>query len=246
MRSLIVVVVLALLAVPVVAQNRPPALLDGVHRVVCLGDSITEQGGQKGGYVWLLQRYLTALYPSQGIEVVNAGISGHKATDMQARFQRDVVDKKPDLVTISVGVNDVWHGFYDNHPKGDGPRGVPVELYREKVTQMIDAAKAVGAKVVLVSPTLIYENIDSPENAKLMRYIGAMRSMAAEHGCGFVDLNAAFREVIRAYQKRAGHGLNLLTTDGVHMNPAGNRLMTYTLLRGMGITDKDLAGVTVN
>lgn len=47
----------------------PPALR-GVHRIVCLGDSITEQGGQPGGYVNLLQRYLTALYPSQQITIL--------------------------------------------------------------------------------------------------------------------------------------------------------------------------------
>jgi acyl-CoA thioesterase-1 len=113
------------------AQREPgDNMLVGVHRIVTLGDSITEAGGQPGGYVWWMARYLRAVYPSQNIEVVNAGISGHKSTDMQARFQRDVLDKKPDLVTISVGVNDVWHAFRDfehgvDHPKGDLPAGLP-------------------------------------------------------------------------------------------------------------------------
>src|SRR4051794_31980867 len=83
--------------------HAPPSSLKDVHRIVCLGDSITQGGEAPGGYVWLLRRYLTALYPN--IEVINAGISGHKSTDMLERFQRDVLDKKPNLVTISVGVN---------------------------------------------------------------------------------------------------------------------------------------------
>lgn len=218
----------------------PPALR-GVHRIVCLGDSITEQGGQPGGYVNLLQRYLTALYPSQQITVFNAGISGHKSTDMQARFQRDVLSKNPDLVTISVGVNDVWHGFYDNHPAGDGPRGVALPLYREKLLEMVDAAKAAKAKVALISPTLIYENLSGPENAKLDTYVAEMRSIAKERGCLFVDLNSAFKDLVRAYQKRAGRTSNLLTTDGVHMNAAGNRVMAYGILRGLGVPNRDLA-----
>lgn len=240
------------------ARERPPALR-GVHRIVCLGDSITEQGGQPGGYVWLLQRYLDKLYGGeagsdgssastrtspesvQQITVFNAGISGHKSTDMQARFQRDVLSKNPDLVTISVGVNDVWHGFYDNHPAGDGPRGVALPLYREKLLEMVDAAKAAKAKVALISPTLIYENLSGPENAKLDTYVAEMRSIAKERGCLFVDLNSAFKDLVRAYQKRAGRTSNLLTTDGVHMNAAGNRVMAYGILRGLGVPNRDLA-----
>ena len=101
------------LASPVAAQAPCRLLLSGVTRIVTLGDSITQGGGQPGGYVWLLDRYLNAVYPRTPITVVNAGISGHKATDMQARFERDVLAAKPQLVTISVGVNDVWHSFRD-------------------------------------------------------------------------------------------------------------------------------------
>jgi acyl-CoA thioesterase-1 len=222
------------------ADGSPPGLLRGVHRIVCLGDSITEQGGQPGGYVNLLQRYLTALYPAQHIEVFNAGISGHKSTDMQARFQKDVLSKNPDLITINVGVNDVWHAFRDfargvDHPNGDLPAGVPLTVYREKLLAMVDAAKAAKAKVVLVSPTLIHENLSGPENARLDAYVAEMRAIAKERGCAFVDLNTAFKEIVRAYQKRAGRAGNLLTVDGVHMNPAGNRVMAYEILRGLGV-----------
>jgi lysophospholipase L1-like esterase len=53
-----------------------------------------------------MERYLSALYPDRKIEIVNAGISGNKASDMQARFQKDAIDQKPDLVMINVGVNE--------------------------------------------------------------------------------------------------------------------------------------------
>ena len=64
------------LAAPVAAQSPVPPLLSGVTRIVTLGDSITQGGGQPGGYVWLLDRYLNAAYPGTPITVVNAGISG--------------------------------------------------------------------------------------------------------------------------------------------------------------------------
>ena len=81
-------------------------VLAGKRKIVIVGDSITEGGKYPGGYVWLLERYLSALYPAGKIQIVNAGISGHKASDMQARFQKDAIDQKPDLVMINVGVNE--------------------------------------------------------------------------------------------------------------------------------------------
>ncbi len=94
-----------------VSQATPPPeiqnVLAGKRKIVIVGDSITEGGKYPGGYVWLLQRYLSALYPAgKKIQIVNAGISGNKATDMQARFQKDAIDQKPDLVMINVGVNE--------------------------------------------------------------------------------------------------------------------------------------------
>ena len=91
-----------------VSQATPPPEIQnaiaGKRKIVRVGDSITEAGKYPGGYVLLLQHYLSALYPDRKIEIVNAGISGNKASDMQGRFQKDAIDQKPDLVMINVGV----------------------------------------------------------------------------------------------------------------------------------------------
>ena len=220
-----------------------PTLLQGVHRVVCLGDSITQGGEGPGGYVWLVRHYLKDLYPDQNIETLNAGISGHKSTDMIARYQRDVLDKKPDLVTISVGVNDVWHGFYDNHPLGDGPRGVNIDDYRKNVDSMVIQAQAVGSKVVILSTTVIYEDLNSHENQKASKYNAALRDIARQRNCTFVDFQRPFRTLINDYQRSTGGNDNLLTVDGVHMNSSGNRVMAHVILSGLGISAKDQASV---
>ncbi|MEP6755716.1 MAG: SGNH/GDSL hydrolase family protein [Chthonomonadales bacterium] len=246
--SLLVVGVLALaVAVPAIADDRHnlPNALKGVHRIVTLGDSITQGGAGPGGYVWLIDKILNKIYPDQHFEVINAGISGHKSTDMSNRFDRDVMSKKPDLVTISVGVNDVWHGYRDfargvDHPNGDLPAGIPLERYVALVTEMVDRAQAANIKVALVAPTLIYENLDSAENRAMSRYVRAMEGIAREKKCMFIDLNAPFRKVIGEYQKYAGKGLKLLTVDGVHMNLAGNRLMAVGILRGLGVGMKEI------
>ncbi len=233
-------------AAPALADPPLPPLLQGVTRIVTLGDSITQGGAKPGGYVWLLDRYLRDIYRSTPIEIVNAGISGHKATDMQARFARDVLAHSPQLVTINVGVNDVWHGFRDfeagvDYLKGDRPNGVPLGIYREKVEAMITAAKAQNVKVVLLTPTPVHENPATPENVRLEAYVRAMHELGAKHRCTVVDLNAAVARVVGAYRKEAGPHRNVLTTDGVHMNAAGNQLMAWTILRGLGIPEIALA-----
>jgi len=225
-------------------------ILKGKHKIVTVGDSITEAGKYTGGYVWLIQHYLDALYPNQKIEIVNAGISGNKSTDMQARFQRDAIAKKPDLITINVGVNDVWHAFFDFstkqlHPKGELPGGVPLPVYRQKLTEMVQAAQAAGIRVALLSPTPIREALDGPENRRLPEYIAAMRTIASQNNCLYIDLNSPFREVLMTYQKHAGRSQNLLAADGVHPNQAGNRIIAYTILRSLGISDRDIQSVQV-
>jgi lysophospholipase L1-like esterase len=237
-----------------VSQATPPPeiqnVLGGKRRIVTVGDSITEAGKYPGGYVWLLQRYLNLLYPDRPIEIVNAGISGNKAIDMQARFQKDAIGKQPDLITINVGVNDVWHAFFDFqnsqfYPQGNLPTGAPLAEYREKLTQMVQAAKAAGIQVVLLSPTPIREVLDGPENLRLRDYIAAMREIAQQNKCLFVDINAPFREVIGTFQKHAGKTLNLLAADGVHPNPAGNRIIAFSILRGLGVPPKDIENLEV-
>lgn len=220
-------------------QTKP--ILDCVHRIVCLGDSITEGGEHEGGYVWIIRKVLSTAIPGQPIEVINAGISGHKSTDMHARFKRDVLDKKPDLVTISVGVNDVWHGFDAQHPNGGGPNAVPLPQYIQEVQAMIDAAKAQNIKVVLLAPTPIYEDPDNQQNKLLSSYVNAMRDLSKRNGCTFVDLNKAFWEAIKPFHKVAGKGINLLTGDGVHMIGPGNRLMAHQVLRGLGVSEAELS-----
>ena len=108
-------------------------------RIVTLGDSITEAGG----YQAVMKNVLDRFYPDLKIQIINAGISGHKSPDMAARLRRDVIDKNPTIVTISCGVNDVWHGF------SQPPRGVDLNSYTRFMTQMVQELKKLGSTLIL-------------------------------------------------------------------------------------------------
>ena len=202
------------------AQQKEFKMKDG-DRVVFLGDSITHAASSPEGYISLFELYCGV----NGIELeaINAGIGGHKSDDMLARLQKDVLDHKPTWVSISCGVNDVWHSFMPNH------KGVELDEYKVNMTEIVDRCLQSGAQVLLLTATPIHENPASPENAKLRPYNDFLRELAKEKKIVLCDLFAAFEKM---YEQKT-RDENLLTTDGVHMNPRGNRLMARTILQAL-------------
>jgi len=218
--------------------------LSRVNRIVMMGDSITQGGSGPKGYVTLVSQSLKKAMPGQSIEIVNAGISGQKAPDMLARFKKDVVDKQPQIVTLSVGVNDVWHNFHDfsadkRIADGNSGQGVPKDKYIADLEAMIDLAQKNSITIILVSPTLVYEDLDCAENKRVEEYIGAAERLAKRKRVQYINLHKVFKSAVSAYQKAAGKQQLLLTSDGVHMNDAGNALMAAQILRAMGVAIPD-------
>ncbi len=217
-----------------------PLPLQGKQKIVILGDSITQAGGQFGGYIWLMQRYLNHLYPQQQIELINAGVSGNKAADLGNRFQQDVIAQNPDLVVINVGINDVLQTL-----KNSQDRVAALEQYRENLATMIQSAEAQNISVLLLSPTLVSEDLNSPENIYLAEYIAVMAEVSQEKTCQYINLNQAFKHVIITYQRYGGNSQNILTRDGIHPNLAGYQIMAYTILLGLGIPQQNLQNLQV-
>lgn len=211
--------------------------------LIALGNSITEQGERPDGYVSIMRKFLEVLYPERTIYLVNAGIGGHKSTDMLNRFERDVLQYKPDWVTISVGVNDVWHEFLKEQLHRNDLSGVPLAQFKEKLTAMVTSAQSAGAKVALFTTTIIKENLSGPENQKLVAYNKAIRMIARDHHCLLADMDQAFREALSPHQKIGMSDRGILTDDGVHMLPSGNWLMAMTALQAFGCPAERIAAI---
>lgn len=229
---------------PQPAITLPPELLRGKNRIVFVGDSITQSAGLHGGYVWLLQRYLNTLYPQQQLEMLSSGVSGNTSAQLSERFQRDVLDKKPDLIIINIGINDVLQSF--QIPTQARPNLPSAPEYRQNLATIVQSAQARGISVILLSPTLIYENLSSQENQRLAEYIGIMREVSNQYRCKYIDLNVAFRHVITTYQRYGGQAQNLLTRDGIHPNIAGHQIIAYTLLKGWGVPEQQIQSIKLN
>ncbi|MFA6286663.1 MAG: SGNH/GDSL hydrolase family protein [Opitutaceae bacterium] len=189
--------------------------------IAFLGDSITAHGANPGGYVRLVASGLAA----QGIDVtvIPAGISGNKSNDMLARLDRDVLSKKPTWMTLSCGVNDVWHA-----------KGISLEDYKKNITEILDKCQQAGVKVVILTATQIKLPLTSPENTKLADYNAFLREIAKARKLPLADLNADMAADQTANKR-------VLTVDGVHMNIFGNIMMAKGVLKAFGLDDRQIA-----
>lgn len=219
--------------------NDPPPLLQGVHRIVTMGASITQFGSLPGGYVWLMQHYLNHIYPGADIQVLDAGVSGNTSADMVQRFRKDVIERRPDLVTIKLGYNDLTRRF-NAHPNGDGPDGAPPEIYGKNAEAMVRMAQQAGIRALLMTPTIYEDKPDSIHNQKLQPFVRVIQDLAANDHLPLADQNAA---LLQAWIARGPDDLNRLTTDNVHLTGQGNAVVARTTLLSLGIEPRQLARV---
>lgn len=216
--------------------KEPPKelLLQSGNTIVAMGDSIT----QGGGYLRDADAVLAQQYPDLKLpKIVNKGISGQKAEDLIGRFEKDVIAAKPAVVTINIGINDVWHRLKGPHDDN------VLQKYKENVTKMVDQAQAAGIKVILLTPTVIEEKADAEGNKRLALYVEAMKQIAAEKKCGLVDLHGLFLEAI---EKKPADKKTWLTSDNVHMQPLGDSLMAVGMLRGLGVPDDKISATDLS
>jgi lysophospholipase L1-like esterase len=213
------------LALSIATASADLAVKSG-EKIGFLGDSITQGGwGSSKGYVKLIVSGLEA----NGIKVepIPAGISGHKSNQMLARVDKDVLSKQPNWMTLSCGVNDVWHGA----------KGVPLDEYEKNIRAIVDKATAAGAKVVILTSTPIGEDPTVANNVTGGKYNDALRKIAEGKKVAVADLSAMFWAELKT---KGVPGKNVLTTDGVHMNPAGNKLMAIGVLKAFGANEAEL------
>jgi len=163
------------------------------------------------------------------VKFINAGI-GSNTTDMaRERFQQDVLDKKPDVVTIFFGLNDaaanVWQGVTE-------PR-IPVERYTENLRYFVQTLRGQGATPILLTPNPLawtdelrnlygkppYDTTsDAGFNILLDRYVKAARQVAAEENAPLIDVNRMYKD----YATGPGLSLSVLLLDGMHPNSAAH------------------------
>lgn len=196
-------------------------------RIVFFGDSITQAGVSPSGYITKMTQMIAAEGLSNQYELIGAGIGGNKVYDLYLRHEEDVIAKKPNIVVIYIGINDVWH-------KTTSRTGTDADKFERFYHALIKRLQQSGAKVVICTPTVIGERHDaSNENDGDLNYFAAMiRRIANSNQCPLIDLRQAFLDYEQKFNIE-NKDRGILTTDRVHLNDAGNAFLAETIWKSL-------------
>lgn len=210
-------------AVPLAAQPRPRAQESG--RVVLFqGDSITDSGRNKtnaqpnqasglgNGYPLLVASLALEDRPTEGLRFYNRGISGNRVPDLQARWQQDAVDLKPDVLSILIGVNDIWH-------KLGGRSTGTVADYEQQYTELLRTTRQAlpRTRIVVLEPFVTRVGaVDERWFPEFDQRRAAAERVAKQAGAIFIPLQEMFDEL--SAKASPAHW----AADGVHPTPAGH------------------------
>ena len=188
------------------------------------GDSITEAGVNPGGYIAQMRDSLRARKMANAFDLLGAGVSGNKVYDLYLRLENDVLERKPKIVVIYVGVNDVWH-------KQTLGTGTDADKFIKFYEAIIAKLKQKKISIILCTPACVGEKKGgvNPLDADLDRYSQIIRDLAREKDCLLSDFRKAFTDY-NAANNEDDRDSDVLTTDGVHLNQKGNKLVAEMLL----------------
>lgn len=210
-------------------------MLEEIIKIVLYGDSITDMdrirepnSGVRSygfGYPFFIAGELFAENPNR-YDIINNGISGNRVVDLYARIKRDVWNCEPDVLSILIGINDVWH---DLKPNGLA-NGVDIETY-EKFYRMIieDTVKRFpDIKIILLEPFYLKgsataERYDFFQRVK--EYAKIVKKLAGDYGLAFVELQNKFDLAAEKF------GAEKYLYDGIHPDVAGAKLIADEWLK---------------
>jgi lysophospholipase L1-like esterase len=195
-------------------------------RVLYMGDSITDAGRNRNagsqlsigqGYPLLTCAQLGLKYPGK-FEFINNGISGNRVVDMYARIKADVWNLNPDVLSILIGVNDVWHEF-------GGLNGVETERFDKVYRMFIDDTLAVlpNIKIMILEPFVLSASATEGNyeefRGEVEKRAAVSKKIAEDKGLIFIPLQDKFDKAAETVS--ASYWL----ADGVHPTPAGHALI---------------------
>lgn len=211
-------------------------IFENMDRIVFAGDSVTDMGSAQPvgeglfenvgrSYVRIMENMLATWYPEIKLRVTNAGISGNTSRDLLARFGRDVVDLRPDWVSVCIGINDVWRQF-DSPALPDTQ--VQPEEYEENLEKMILSVKDQVKGILLLTPYYMEPGREDWMRRRMDEYGAICARLAKKHGCIFVDLQAAFDRYFRYRHS------SYIAWDRVHPNQIGATIIAREILQQCG------------
>ena len=189
-------------------------------KIVFQGDSITDWGRDRedphklgGGYPVFAAQYTRQRHPDTEFEFVNLGISGNQTKDLVARWQQDCIDLAPDVLSIMIGINDVWHHAAQRD-------WVPDEVFEANYRTILTAVKEkTHAKIIIFEPYLLPSPDKDFFREDLDPKIQIVRRLAREFADVYVPTDGLLAS------RCLGKDATRWSGDGVHPNGEGAQLI---------------------
>ena len=219
-----------------VSYGGKKKILSPGKTILFQGDSITDAGrnreepaynnarGMGTGYAMLAAASLLEKYSSFNLKLYNKGISGNKVYQLAERWDKDCLELKPDILSILIGVNDIWH-------KLNGQYEGNAEIYRRDYIALLERTRKAlpNVKLIICEPYAVrgVKAVDDKWYPEFYDYQKAAREIADQFGATFIP----FQKVYDEAQKRAP-GV-YWTGDGVHASFPGAQLMAQAWLKAV-------------
>jgi len=153
--------------------------------------------------------------------VINKGISGNTILDLRRRWKEDVLDLKPDYVSVMIGVNDVWRHFDSILQQMEQ---VDLGTFKNTYRELIENTRPKVKNMILLSPFMLEENREDNMRKMLDQYTKAVQELADEYGLLFVDVQAKMDQFLTHLSSY------MLAGDRVHPNTAGHMIIAKAFL----------------
>ncbi len=186
-------------------------------KILFQGDSVTDAGRDRSnphdmgeGYPRYASAMLDDAFPDVPFDFVNLGISGNRTENLVERLESDFVELQPDIISILIGINDVWHHYSHGIETTD-------EQFEIRLRTVLDAIKnRTKAKLLLIQPFLLEEVTAVAEGMQdeLRRKQEIFEALASEYADAYLPLDEVLHTQITEPQ-------HYYSADGVHPTPDG-------------------------
>lgn len=207
-------------------------------KILFQGDSITDAGRARDnddnvgiGYPLLVKASLGFEFPGK-YEFINRGICGNRIVDVYARIKNDIINIKPDVISMLIGVNDVWHEYKES------PNGVDADKFYKIYDMLIEEIKSSlpEVKIMIMEPFVLKafatEGKWDSFNAEVKKRAEMARKIAEKYNLPYIELQNGFNEL----SKDTGESYWL--ADGVHPSAAGHEFIKNEWIKAFKIIEQ--------
>jgi lysophospholipase L1-like esterase len=190
-------------------------------RILFQGDSITDAGRDRNdyhnlaGYSQLTANKLNNRF--NNLEFINLGVSGDRTIDLINRYDTDFKDINPDIITILIGVNDLWRRFDANSYTN------PVQFEKNYRQILTGIKKDTKAKIIIMEPFILPVEDKMHFRLDLPPLIEVSRKVAVDFANAYIPLDGIFAKECLNYKAEE------LAADGIHPTPLGNEIISKYL-----------------